>query len=285
MVSETILPGTLYIVATPIGNLADFSPRGIAVLQGVALIAAEDTRHSRPLLRHFGVHTPVLALHEHNEREVTAKLLTRLQAGDPVALISDAGTPLVSDPGFHLVGDARSAGIRVVPIPGPSAAVCALSAAGLPSDRFVFEGFLPAKQAARCQRLEALVGETRTLIIYESSHRIVAALGDMTTILGEDRAAVVARELTKRFETIRDGTLGTLAQWVADDPDQQRGEFVVLIRGAEAADHETGLEEERVLKILLEELSAKQAALIAARITGGRRNRLYALAQTLKPKV
>ena len=285
MVSETILPGTLYIVATPIGNLADFSPRGIAVLQGVALIAAEDTRHSRPLLRHFGVHTPVLALHEHNEREVTAKLLTRLQAGDPVALISDAGTPLVSDPGFHLVCDARSAGIRVVPIPGPSAAVCALSAAGLPSDRFVFEGFLPAKQAARCQRLEALVRETRTLIIYESSHRIVAALGDMAMILGEGRAAVVARELTKRFETILDGTLGTLAQWVADDPDQQRGEFVVLIRGAEAADDETGLEEERVLKILLEELSAKQAALVAARITGGRRNRLYALAQTLKSKV
>lgn len=283
--SENILPGTLYVVATPIGNLSDCSPRSVAVLKGVALIAAEDTRHSRPLLHHFGVATPVAALHEHNEREVTGQLLKRLQAGNAVALISDAGTPLISDPGFHLVREARASGIRVIPIPGPSAAICALSAAGMPSDRFVFEGFLPAKQTARCQRLEALVREPRTLIVYESSHRIVATLGDMAKILGENRTVVVARELTKRFETIRDGTLGDLSCWVADDPDQQRGEFVVLVHGAEVADSETDTEAQRILKILLEELSVKQAAAIAARITGGRRNRLYALAQTLKPKV
>lgn len=280
--SESILPGALYVVATPIGNLADFSPRAIAVLQGVAQIAAEDTRHSLALLRHFGIHAPLCALHEHNETQATQQLLARLHRGDAVALICDAGTPLVSDPGFHLVREARAQGVRVVPIPGPSAAICALSAAGLPSDRFVFEGFLPAKPAARRRRLEALRAETRTVIVFESSHRIVAALGDMAAVLGVQRAAVVARELTKRFETIRDGTLGELSPWVENDVDQQKGEFVVLIHGEEGGAAEAAGEEERVLRILLSELSVKQAASLTARITGGRRNRLYALAQTLK---
>lgn len=285
IVSETILPGTLYVVATPIGNVDDFSPRAVAVLQGVTQIAAEDTRHSRPLLRHFGIQTPLRALHEHNEREVSEQVLSRLEEGDAIALISDAGTPLISDPGYHLVREARARGLRVVPIPGPSAAVCALSAAGIPTDRFVFEGFLPAKTTARRQRLEALGGETRTVVLYESSHRIVAALKDMMDILGEDRPAVVARELTKRFETIRDGTLGELLRWVAGDADQQKGEFVLLVQGDTAGNAGQPHEEERVLRILLEELPTRQAAVLAARITGGRRNRLYALAQNLKREV
>ncbi len=282
MESEPILPGALYVVATPIGNLGDMSPRAVGVLQNVTLIAAEDTRHSLPMLRHFGIRTPCSALHEHNERDVTAQLLGRLANGDSVALISDAGTPLISDPGFHLVREARARGVRVIPIPGPSAAVCGLSAAGLPSDRYVFEGFLPAKPVARRQRLEALAGESRTLIVYESSHRIVAALADMSQILGGDRPAVVARELTKRFETVRDATLAALSHWVAENAEQQKGEFVVLVHGVAAAETGSELEEVRVLQILLEELSPKQAASLAARITGGRRNRLYALAQSLK---
>lgn len=285
MVSETILPGALYVVATPIGNLADMSPRAIAVLQGVTRIAAEDTRHSRPLLRHFGIQTPLFALHEHNERTITDQLIRLLASGDSLALISDAGTPMISDPGFHLVRAARAAGMRVIPIPGPCAAVCALSAAGLPSDRFVFEGFLPSKSGARQQRLERLVDESRTLIFYESSHRIVAALADMVLILGKTRHAVIARELTKQFETIRGGGLGVLSEWVSNDPDQQRGEFVVLVQGAEMATRADDLEEERVLGILLESLSVSQAVALAAQITGGKRNRLYALAQTLKSRL
>jgi len=285
MVSETILPGALYVVATPIGNLADMSPRAIAVLQGVTRIAAEDTRHSRPLLRHFGIQTPLFALHEHNERTITDQLIRLLASGDSLALISDAGTPMISDPGFHLVRAARAEGMRVIPIPGPCAAVCALSAAGLPSDRFVFEGFLPSKSGARQQRLERLVDESRTLIFYESSHRIVAALADMVLILGKTRHAVIARELTKQFETIRGGGLGVLSEWVSNDPDQQRGEFVVLVQGAEMATRADDLEEERVLGILLESLSVSQAVALAAQITGGKRNRLYALAQTLKSRL
>lgn len=285
MVSETILPGALYVVATPIGNLADMSPRAIAVLQGVTRIAAEDTRHSRPLLRHFGIQTPLFALHEHNERTITDQLIRLLASGDSLALISDAGTPMISDPGFHLVRAARAEGMRVIPIPGPCAAVCALSAAGLPSDRFVFEGFLPSKSGARQQRLERLVDESRTLIFYESSHRIVAALADMVLILGKTRHAVIARELTKQFETIRGGGLGVLSEWVSNDPDQQRGEFVVLVQGAEMATRADDLEEERVLGILLESLSVSQAVALAVQITGGKRNRLYALAQTLKSRL
>lgn len=282
MVTETILPGVLYVVATPIGNLGDLSPRAVTILRGVSLIAAEDTRHSLPLLRHFDIRTPCSAFHEHNERAAAGQLLRRLHEGDSIALISDAGTPLISDPGFHLVREARAQGVRVVPIPGPCAAICALSAAGLPSDRYVFEGFLPSRSAARRQRLEVLVRETRTLILYESSHRIEAALQDMGAILGGDRPAVVARELTKRFETLRDGTLGELSRWIVDNPEQRKGEFVVLIQGADAVDSAEEEEEARVLRILLEELSPKQAAAVAARITGGRRNRLYALAQSLK---
>lgn len=271
--------GILYVVATPIGNLEDMTPRAIAVLRQVALIAAEDTRHSGRLLQHFGIQTPTQSCHEHNEREQAPKLAARLQAGDSIALISDAGTPLVSDPGFHLVRAARSAGVQVIPVPGASAMIAALSASGLPSDRFSFEGFLPPKSAARQQRMQALVAESRTLIFYESTHRIEAALADMVEVFGPERQVVIARELTKRFETIHGDRLADLVQWMANDPDQRKGEFVVMVHGADEVDgHEIDAEAERVLKILLAELPVKQAAAMAAKITGLKKNALYKLA-------
>ncbi|MEP6634049.1 MAG: 16S rRNA (cytidine(1402)-2'-O)-methyltransferase, partial [Luteimonas sp.] len=223
--------GTLYIVATPIGNLGDLSARALDTLRNVAAVCAEDTRHTRQLLAHYGVERPLIALHEHNEAEVAAKLVARLRNGDALALVSDAGTPLVSDPGFRLVRAAREAGIKVSPVPGASAVIAALSVAGLPSDRFVFEGFLPAKAAARRERLAQLAGETRTLVLYESSHRIEAALADLVAVFGAERKAVVARELTKLFETVLDGSLGALHARIAADADQRKGEFVMLIEG------------------------------------------------------
>lgn len=268
--------GKLWIVATPIGNLDDLSPRAQRVLRDADLIAAEDTRHSAALLRHYAVTTPCLALHEHNEREATAQLVRRLQGGEQVALISDAGTPLVSDPGYRLVRAAREAGIAVSPVPGPCAAIAALSAAGLASDRFIFEGFLPAKSAARRARLKALIGESRTLILYESSHRIVAALQDMAQLFGGDRECVVARELTKLFETVLAGSLGEICARIAADVDQQRGEFVVLVAGAADADDTAKLAEgRRVFDLLRGELAPSRAAKLAAEITGVSRKRLY----------
>jgi len=268
--------GCLYVVATPIGNLGDMSPRALEVLAGVDLIACEDTRHSARLLNHFAIKTPTLAYHEHNERELCDRLVERLRGGQSMALISDAGTPLVSDPGYHLVRTAREAGCRVVPVPGPSALIAALSASGLPSDRFVFEGFLSAKAGARRQQLEALASDTRTLIFYESPHRIVASLRDMAEIFGLDRQAVIARELTKRFETIHGDELGALIDWMEADSDQRKGEFVVMVRGAGQSDGRAiDAEAERILKLLLEELPLKQAAALAARITGLKKNALY----------
>ena len=224
-------PATLHVVATPIGNLGDLSPRALDTLRTVAAICAEDTRHTRKLLTHYGLDKPLVALHEHNEEELAERLVARLLAGESLALVSDAGTPLVSDPGFRLVRAARAAGIRVSPLPGPCAFIAALSVAGLPSDRFVFEGFLPAKAGARRERLARLAAETRTLAFYESSHRIEETLADMADAFGRDRRAVVARELTKLFETVLDGPLGVLRERVAADPDQRRGEFVVLVQG------------------------------------------------------
>src|SRR5690242_12028000 len=226
--------GKLFVVATPIGNLADLSARAREILSGVDLIAAEDTRHSAALLAQFGIATRTLALHEHNEREKSAELVHRLREGAQIALISDAGTPLVSDPGYRLVRAAREAGIAVSPVPGACAAIAALSVAGLPSDRFVFEGFLPAKAAARRAHLQTLMTEMRTLIFYESSHRIVEALEDLVVVFGGERRAVLARELTKLFETVLDGALAELAARVNTDSNQQRGEFVLLVAGADA---------------------------------------------------
>ena len=276
-------PGVLYVVATPIGNLDDLSPRALLTLNEASLFAAEDTRHSSKLLRHFGILTPLTAFHEHNEREKAAELVALLGAGKSIALISDAGTPLVSDPGYRLVRAAHAAGIRVVPLPGACAAIVALSASGLPSDRFAYEGFPPVKGAARRAWFEALAGEPRTLIVYESPHRIVESLHDMVAVFGAAREAVYARELTKQFETVRHATLDELARWVAEDANQQRGEIVVLIHGAAPAAANTSDEAARILRILIKELPVSQAAALAAEITGQKRNQLYELALQLKP--
>src|SRR5690606_5528554 len=267
--------GTLHVVATPIGNLADLSPRALDTLRAVAAICAEDTRHTRQLLAHFGVERPLLALHEHNEDGMAGRLVARLLAGESLALVSDAGTPLVSDPGFRLVRAAREAGVRVSPVPGASALVAALSVAGLPSDRFVFEGFLPAKSGARRARLAALAGEPRTLLFYESSHRIEDTLADCVDAFGTDRPAVVARELTKLFETVLDGTLSELHARVAADANQRKGEFVLLVQGAgEDADARIA-EGRRVYAKLGEHLPPSTAAKLAAEITGAPRKALY----------
>lgn len=266
--------GTLYIVATPIGNLQDMSLRAVETLKKVDVIAVEDTRHSAPLLQHFAVTTPTLALHDHNERDRAAMLLKRLQKGESIALISDAGTPLISDPGYHLVREAKQAGISVVPIPGACAAIAALSAAGLPTDRFVFEGFLPVKTAARTARLKELCSETRTLIFYEAPHRVMDVLQDMQSVFGDARQVVVARELTKMFETIRSGTLAEIVAWANADKNQQRGEIVILVEGAEKT-ATTDADVQRVLTILLEALPLKQAVELAAKITNQRKNELY----------
>ena len=271
----SIEAGVLYIVATPIGNLGDLSPRGVDILRQVDRIAAEDTRHSAGLLRHFSITTPLFSLHEHNERERSGLLIEQLQAGKSIALISDAGTPLISDPGYVLVRDAQLAGLKVVPIPGPSALIAALSASGLPTDRFCFEGFLPAKSGNRRKQLESLRDEPRTLMFYESPHRIVESLADMVAILGAEREAVLARELTKTFETIRHASLGELQEWVLQDANQQKGEFVVLLHGAPAVAEEDDREGQRIAEMLAEELPLKQAAALAARISGGRKNSLY----------
>ena len=268
--------GKLWIVATPIGNLADLSPRAQQVLRGADLIAAEDTRHSAALLAQFGIATRAVALHEHNEREKSDELVQRMRDGAQIALVSDAGTPLVSDPGFRLVRAARAAGIAVSPVPGACAAIAALSVAGLPSDRFVFEGFLPAKSAARRAHLQALVAETRTLIFYESSHRIEESLGDCAKVFGGDRHAVLARELTKIYETVLDGTLAQLSARVASDADQRRGEFVLLVAGADAdVDAARLAEGHRVFELLRAELAPSRAAKLAAEITGASRKALY----------
>ncbi len=270
--------GVLYVVATPIGNLGDWSPRAREVLARVDVIAAEDTRHSRPLLQHFGIATPLLALHAHNENERVDELVQRMCQGQSIALISDAGTPLVSDPGFPLVRAALLAGVRVSPIPGASAAMAALSACGLPSDRFVFEGFLPARASQRRARLLELKNETRTLIFFEAPHRLLESLHDMAQVMGGAREAALARELTKTFETVRMAPLDELTAWVEADKDQQRGESVVLLRGHEAdsVPEQSGVSAASLLDSLLKHgVSVKTAALIAEDVLGGRKKAYY----------
>ncbi|MDO9371053.1 MAG: 16S rRNA (cytidine(1402)-2'-O)-methyltransferase [Gammaproteobacteria bacterium] len=277
--------GVLYVVATPLGNLGDLSPRAQETLAQVALIAAEDTRHSARLLRHFGIKTPLIALHEHNERERSAELIARLKAGDALALISDAGTPLISDPGYTLVRAAHAERLRVCPIPGPCALIAALSASGLPSDRFAFEGFLPARATARRAHLTTLQHETRTLIFYEAPHRLQDSLSDMCAVFGAERQAVLARELTKIFETVRNDSLQGLCDFVHADPQQQKGECVILVQGAPAPlalEHTIALDSETLLRALLTELPVKQAVRLAAAISGVKKNDLYDLALRLK---
>jgi len=271
--------GQLYVVATPIGNRADITERALQVLKSVACVLAEDTRHSGSLLRSLGIATPLQSLHEHNEQAQIEPLLARLRTGDDLALISDAGTPLISDPGFRIVQAARAAGVTVVPVPGPSALIAALSVAGLPTDRFVFEGFLSAKSMARRARLQALADEPRTLVFYESSHRIQETLADLAELFGTEREAVIARELTKAFEQVQGGSLAELNAWLAADSNHVRGEFVVLVDGAPApVETDISAEAGRVLKLLLKEMPVKQAAAMAAEITGARKNALYQFA-------
>ncbi|GAB3753701.1 16S rRNA (cytidine(1402)-2'-O)-methyltransferase [Lysobacter olei] len=268
-------PGTLHVVATPIGNLGDLSPRALETLRTVAAVCAEDTRHTRQLLAHFGLERPLVALHQHNEDAQAAQLVARLQAGESLALVSDAGTPLVSDPGFRVVRAARAAGIKVSPVPGACAAIAALSVAGLPSDRFAFEGFLPAKASARRERLSRLAAEPRTLLFYESAHRIDEALEDMATAFGPARPAVIARELTKLFETVLDGTLADLLAKVQADPNQRKGEFVVMVEGA-GDDADARLAEgKRLYAKLAEHLPPSTAAKLAAELSGAPRKALY----------
>ena len=276
-------PGRLYVVATPIGNLGDFSARARETLQQCALVAAEDTRHSGAMLRQFGIATPLVSLHEHNEPERAAGLVGRLERGESVALISDAGTPAISDPGFALVRLAAAAGIEVVAVPGPCAAIAALSVAGLPTDRFCFEGFLPARDAARRTTLQGLAQEPRTLVFYESPHRLAAALGDCVVAFGAARSAVIARELTKLHESLYRGTLGELHARVAAERDLSRGEIVLVVAGALVPAAAGGdVELDRVLGVLLAQLPLKQAAELAATLTGARGNEAYRRALQIK---
>jgi 16S rRNA (cytidine1402-2'-O)-methyltransferase len=267
--------GGLYVVSTPIGNLGDISARALETLRAVDLICAEDTRHTRQLLAHFGIERPLQALHEHNEAAQAAALVTRMQAGERMALVSDAGTPLLSDPGFRLVRAAREVGLRVSPVPGASALLAALAVSGLPCDRFCFEGFLPAKGAARRERLAVLASEARTLVCYESAHRISETLDDCVTVLGGERPAALARELTKLFETVLTGTLQDVRTRVQSDPDQRRGEFVLMIAGVEDDLAARTLEGRRLYARLAEHLPPAKAARLAAELSGAPRKALY----------
>jgi len=276
--------GILYLVATPIGNLADVSFRAIETLKQADWIACEDTRHSLPLLHHYGIDRPLLTLHEHNETACLDSMLGRLQAGEAIALISDAGTPLINDPGFPLVRAAIAAGIRVIPIPGPCALMTALSASGLPTHRFSFEGFPPRKSTARVSLLASLKNETRTLIFYESSHRVRDFLGDLAGIFPGERPVVIARELTKRFETLARTTVGEAPALVDSNPDMQKGEFVIVVAGQpEGGPDETRTREmQRILGLLLAECSLKSAVHLTVQITGAGRDEVYREALRLK---
>jgi len=268
-------PGTLYIVPTPIGNLGDITLRAIEILKNVDVIAAEDTRHSGGLLQHLGVQTRMWSVHEHNEREKADGLIEQLQSGKSIALISDAGTPLISDPGYPLVNACRAAGVRVVPLPGACAAIAALSAAGLPTDRFLFAGFLPAKQQARVTALTQHQNDTATLIFYEAPRRILDTLQAIVEVFGPDRQVVIARELTKQFETFLNGSASEVLEQVAADPNQQRGEMVLMVAGAPRQSQGIPAEALQLLALLSAELPPKKAAKIVASHYNLRANELY----------
>nr|WP_313090999.1 16S rRNA (cytidine(1402)-2'-O)-methyltransferase [Moraxella sp. CTOTU48268] len=273
--------GTLYIVATPIGNLSDITAHAIDCLKSVAIIACEDTRTSGKLLNHFNIPTTTWAYHDHNAEVQTPKLIEILQSGQNIALISDAGTPLISDPGFRLVRACHQAGIKVSPVVGASAAIAALSVAGLPSDKFYFYGFLPAKTAGRQSELTKIKDLTATLIFYEAPHRIVECIDDMITVLGDNRQVTFCREITKTFETIYPSTLGELKQFVASDANQQKGEMVLVVAGANDSVNDEG-KHDALLKRLLQDLSVKKASQLASDITGTKKNALYERALMLK---
>ncbi len=277
-------PGALYVVATPIGNLADISLRAIETLRQVDVIAAEDTRHSRYLLQQHAIDTPCISLHEHNEQQRSELLLQRLLNGESAALISDAGTPLISDPGYRLVSLLKSQGLSVIPIPGASAVIAALSVSGLRSDSFIFEGFLPSKANALRQKLTALEQETRTMIFYESPKRVLASLQIMVEVLGEQRLVCMARELTKLHETIKTASLVNLRDWVLHDEHAQKGEIVLLVEGSQQSPRADQQEIDRVLQLLIRELSVKKAASLASSLLGISKNEAYQQALKLQHK-
>ena len=273
----TDLTGILYIVATPIGNLQDITQRALDTFAQVDLIAAEDTRHSGLLLSHYGIKKPFFALHDHNEQEKAHILVEKLKQGSYIALISDAGTPLISDPGFHLVRQCREAGIRVVPLPGACAAITALCASGIASDRFCFEGFLPAKSKARKDKLENIAEEDRTLIFYESTHRILDTLEDMQSVLGKERYIVLAREITKTWETITGNSIKNLREWLLEDTNRTKGEMVLIVEGKPKSDNNDEISPQamKALELIAEELPLKKAAAIVAELYGYKKNALY----------
>lgn len=272
----SVLPGILYVVATPIGNLGDITRRAVQILSEVDFIAVEDTRRSRQLLNHLGISKSMISLHEHNEQQQAGRLLARIAAGESMALISDAGTPLISDPGYHLIKQARAQGLVVTPIPGVCALIAAMSASGLPTDHFRFEGFLPNRQSARQSRLSELQQESMTLVFYESSHRITETLIDMCSILGRDREAVLARELTKLYETFLGANLGEILDALHDDKNQCRGEFVLVVHGqAKDQDGQDAESADPLLELLLDEMPIKDASRIAAKYLGLKKNDVY----------
>jgi 16S rRNA (cytidine1402-2'-O)-methyltransferase len=275
--------GCLFVVATPIGNLKDITLRALDILKSVDCIAAEDTRHTQKLLQHYGIHQRLMALHEYNETQKTAQLLLAIQAGQQIALVTDAGTPLISDPGFRLVKALQEAGVKVIPIPGACAAIAALSVSGLPTDHFVFEGFLPSKRSQALEKLKTLITETRTLIFYEAPHRIENTLALLVENFGPEREACLARELTKVFETVRRDNLSSLQQWIRTDQEQRQGEFVVLVHGASLKKMDSSeVELKRLLTILLADLPLKQAVNLAVKITQQKRNTIYQMALALQ---
>lgn len=268
------LPGKLYIVATPIGNLDDISQRALNLLSNVDLIAAEDTRHSAKLLNHYSIKTRTISLHDHNERHKSQWLIEQLAQGHNIALISDAGTPLISDPGYHLVKAVREAGGQISTIPGPCAFIAALSISGLPTDKFVFEGFLPAKAAARQVAYQALLKESKTVIFYESTHRIYESVSQAIEVLGEERGAALVKELTKSYETVVQGTLQTILEWLTVEPAHCKGEFVLMFSGVEVAS-QLDPRDEKLFRLLVNEMPSKKAAAIVAEMTGLKKNYLY----------
>ncbi|RFB68075.1 MULTISPECIES: 16S rRNA (cytidine(1402)-2'-O)-methyltransferase [unclassified Herbaspirillum] len=279
---QTYPESALYVLATPIGNVCDVTLRALHVLTIADAVACEDTRNTSHLLTRYGISQTLIAAHEHNEREAADKIIARLQQGQRIALVSDAGTPAVSDPGARIVEAVRAAGLRVVPLPGASAAVTALSASGLVNDAFRFIGFLPNKSKQREHALQKLAGDTATLVFYEAPHRIVETIDALLLAFGPERHVVLGRELTKLFETVHRCPLAEAPAWLAEDANRQRGEFVVLVEGATAAGDDNDAEAERVLRILLEELPLKQAAGLAAQITGQKKNALYERALQIK---
>ena len=282
MNTTQVNPGTLYVVSTPIGNLSDISQRALDVLAQVDMVACEDTRHTQKLLTAFSIKNHTMSLHDHNERQKQDYIAAQLQEGKSIALVSDAGTPLISDPGFHVVRHLRALNLDVVPVPGACAAIAALSVSGLPTDRFTFEGFLPSKSGARQKALAELASETRTMVFYDAPRRAIDTVADIVEVLGETRQIVIARELTKTFETIHSDSAGNILHWLKEDPNQLKGEMVLIIEGKLREDDGVPDEAIKALRILLEELPPKKACAVAGKLYDVKKNTLYDLALSMK---